>query len=131
MSLRGLVSGRFAALLLGLVCTACRTTAAREVPARFPSEADEACRAQLSEAIASELKAHVVLVPETLSEGDRLLISRVTRRGPDGRLLDGRKLETPEEFRLKVSDGTCSIVHQRTGHRAALPACRCVPVKPP
>jgi len=125
MSPRGLGSGRFV-LVLALVCTACRTTSAREVPARFPAQADDACRAQLTGAIASELKAHVVLVPETLTDGDRLLISRVTRRGPDGRLLDGRSLETPEEFRLKGSDGGCSIVHVRTGHRAALPACRCV-----
>ena len=129
MSLRGLASGRFA-LVFALVCAACRTTAALEVPARFSTEADDACRAQLTEAIASELNAHVVLGPETLTEGDRLLISRVTRRGPDGRLLDGRSLETPEEFRLKLADGTCSIVHSRTGHRAALPACRCVPLSP-
>ena len=36
MSLRGLASGRFA-LVLALVCAACRTTSAREVPAGLPS----------------------------------------------------------------------------------------------
>ncbi len=42
----------------------------------------------MTEFVSAEVHGHVVLVPETFTESDRLLISRVTRRGPDGRPLE-------------------------------------------
>lgn len=114
-----------APIALTIFIVPCRTVGSREVPARFPRQADEACRTEVTGFVATELKGHVVLVPETFTDSDRLLISRVMRRGPDGRPLDGRSLEVPEEFRLTRGGTGCAVAHVRTGHRVKLPACQC------
>lgn len=121
---RGLVP-----IALAIFVSPCRTVGAREVPARFPRSADENCRTEVAEFVATELNGHVVLVPETFTDSDRLLISRVMPRGPDGRLLDGRSLEVPEEFRLTRVGIGCTVAHVRTGRRVTLPACQCIEIR--
>jgi hypothetical protein len=122
----GLTWRGLAVTVLTIFCAQCRTPGSREVPARFPRQADDTCRTELTEFVSAEVHGHVELMPETFTDSDRLLISRVTRRGPDGRLLDGRSLEMPEEFRLTRAGMACTIVHLRTGRRAELPACQCI-----
>jgi hypothetical protein len=117
---------RFAVAVLTILCAQCRTPGSREVPARFPKQADDSCRTEVTEFVSTELHGHVFLTPETFTDSDRLLISRVTRRGPDGSLLDGRSLEKPEEFRLARVGPACSIAHVRTGRHSELPDCQCI-----
>jgi hypothetical protein len=117
---------RLAVTVLTIFCVHCRTSGSRQVPARFPRPADDTCRTEVAEFVSAELHGHVVLVPETFTDGDRLLISRVMPRGPDGRPLDGRSLEVPEEFRLARVGSACTIAHVGTGRRSQLPACQCI-----
>ncbi len=126
MTAPGLARRGFAVTVLTIFCAQCRTSGSREVPSRFPRQADHTCRTEVTEFVSAEVHGHVVLVPETFTESDRLLISRVTRRGPDGRPLDGRSLEVPEEFRLTRVGTACTIAHVRTGRRSELPACQCI-----
>ena len=122
----GLTWRGLAVTVLTIFCAQCRTPGSRELAARFPRQADDACRTEVTEFVSAELNGHVVLVPETFTASDRLLISRMTRRGPDGRLLDGRSLEMPEAFRLTRVGMACTIAHVRTGRRSDLPACQCI-----
>ncbi len=118
-----------AVTVLTIFCAQCRTPGSREVPSRFPRPADDTCRTEMTEFVSAELHGYVVLTPETFTDSDRLLISRVTRRGPDGRLLDGRSLEVPEEFRLTRVGTACTITHVRTDRRSELPGCQCVEIR--
>ncbi len=125
----GLTWRGLAVTVLAVFCAHCRTPGSREVPARFPRPADDTCRTEVKEFVSAEVHGHVELTPETFTGSDRLLISRVTRRGPDGRLLDGRSLEMPEEFRLARVGMACTIAHVRTGRRSELPACQCIEIR--
>jgi hypothetical protein len=131
MTTPGLTWRGFALTVLTFSCAQCRTPGSREVPSRFPRPADDTCRTEVTEFVSAELHGHVALTPETFTDSDRLLISRVTRRGPDGRPLDGRSLEMPEEFRLARVGTACTIAHLRTGHRSQLPACQCIEIRQP
>jgi hypothetical protein len=124
LRLRGL-----AVAVLAIFGAPCRTLESRQVPARFPGQADDTCRTEMTEFVSAELHGRVVLVPETFTDSDRLLISRVTRRGPDGRPLDGRSLEMPEEFRLALVGMACTLLHPRTGRSSQLPACQCIEIR--
>jgi hypothetical protein len=72
----------------------------------------------------------VMLGPAAFAGSDQLVLTRMPRRGPDGRLLDGRAAP-PQPLVLKLRAGPrgCFVqVAEDAASSVALPACTCLPL---
>jgi hypothetical protein len=110
------------------LCLACRSLPEqREVPALVTDPTAES-RAELQEAVSKALHgAPVTLADDALTTSSLLTIERQPHRDPQGRLLSGRDLGRPHQFRLIQSDSRCFLVREADGERWELAKASCAP----
>ncbi len=100
------------------------------MPARLEPGMGAACFAQIEAVVERETGNRVLIGPAAFSTSDQLVLVREPRRGPDGRVLDGRgSIPQPAVFSLSWQANRC-LLSTAGRERAApveLPACRCRP----
>lgn len=113
-------------LLLGtLFLSACVSIAARDEPALIV-DPDQESHAEIVRAVSDALQvANVTIAPDALTRDSSLLIERAPARDPEGRRLNGRDLDKPEQFRLVKHGDQCVLVHARSGARTILARTKC------
>ncbi len=111
---------RFALLLLA-ACATAKGVQPQDVPAVIVRPTAQS-RAALAQAVSLCLNgARVTLADFAMTNSSELVIERVPRRDPEGRLLDGRGTgEKPERFELVKSGADCVLVHEQSGRRVRL-----------
>jgi hypothetical protein len=73
----------------------------------------------------------VTLADDALTGSSLLSFEHALRRGPQGRLLNGRELTRPETFELFKRGSRCVLVQSKTGREWALHHTQCVVAPPP
>lgn len=110
---------------LTLVTSACTSIAALETPALLVNSNEET-RAELVSTISSALDVpNVTIADDALTHDSTLIIERTPARDSTGQRLSGRDYTQPEQFRLLLVDGSCKLLHVRTGKSYPLPRSRC------
>ena len=110
-------------LLLFPLAYACTSTFAQPDAPAIIVKPTPASRAELAQAVSSELNgAPVTLADDALTRDSLLIIERAH--------LSGRDFDRPEHFRLVKAGEHCALVHERTGKRTTLASTTCQPVVP-
>lgn len=114
----------FGALLFALA--ACQTTAsAYDVPARI-TNADDASRAALRQAVSDALQREVLLANDALTSSNLLIIERNPPNTAQGRLATGRNMEPAIQFRLVANGSDCILIDTRDDTRYRLENTTCI-----
>jgi hypothetical protein len=72
--------------------------------------------------------AQVTLAPASFADSDRVLLDRPVRRDAQGRPLQGRRVEPPHLFLLRMDGQRCLLVDAASREQTALQQCRCSPL---
>ncbi len=123
MSVRTALSLVAAALL-----SACAALpVARDIPALITGPTEES-RAALRQAVSEAFNGiKVTLADDALTKSSLLTIERRPIRDVRGRLLMGRELGMPHQFRLIKNGSRCALVRLSNDRRWVLAGTRCVP----
>jgi len=110
--------------LLCLALTACKAMPT-SVPAVLISP-DAAARQELKQGIQTLSGfASVALLETDLTESSELLIERTRQHDGVGNLIQGRNLEAPQRFELRLQDGQCWIQLMGAGKQQRLKLAQC------
>ncbi|MCE2971147.1 MAG: hypothetical protein LW847_13190 [Burkholderiales bacterium] len=115
-----------AAIVAALVGGGC-TAAAAPVPARLAAASPE-CLAEMTAFMSARTGAQVTLAPASFADSDRVLLDRPVRRDAQGRPLQGRRVEPPHLFLLRMDGQRCLLVDAASREQTALQQCRCSPL---
>ena len=113
-------------MLAVLSLTACQTMSAdQDQPARI-SEATDASRAALQEAVNIALHSSVMLADDALTKSSVLTVelnppAKIQNQNPLG-----RNMGRPIQFRLVLNQSACILIDQRDGSRYVLNDTSCV-----
>ncbi|MFN7572387.1 MAG: hypothetical protein ACK5TK_13195 [Betaproteobacteria bacterium] len=110
------------AALVGGGCTA----AAAPVPARLAAASAE-CLAEMTAFMSARTGTQVTLAPTSFADSDRVLLDRPVRRDAQGRPLQGRRVEPPHLFLLRMEGDRCLLIEAASGEQTVLRQCRCLP----
>jgi hypothetical protein len=117
---------RVAGGVVALWLTACASPASSLETAAVLAQADATTRATLSAAVSEMLQgAKVTLAEDALLHDSWLTVERYRPRDANGRLLNGRILERPEQFQLVKDAEQCVLVQASSGRRKVLPSFDC------
>ena len=113
-------------MLAVLSLTACQTMSAdQDQPARI-SEATDASRAALQEAVNTALHSSVMLADDALTKSSVLTVEL----NPPAKIQSpnplGRDMGRPIQFRLVLNQSACILIDQRDGSRYVLNGTSCV-----
>jgi hypothetical protein len=110
---------------MALVASACTSIKARETPALLVNSNQET-RAELVSTISSALNVtNITIADDALTRDSTLVIERTPARDSTGQRLSGRDYTQPEQFRLLLVDGSCELLHVRSGKSYPLTRSRC------
>ncbi len=110
-----------------LVCPACASLSARDVPALIVDETPQS-RAELLRTLGEAMNgAPVTLAEDALTKDSMLLLERQEPRDERGLPFSGRLAGKPEAFQLVKRASRCVLVQQRTGQRFTLASASCAP----
>jgi hypothetical protein len=99
----------------------------RDVPAVLTHPTAES-RTELERVVSSALNGGpVTLADDALTADSTLIVDRAVRRDAQGRPLEGRRTDRPEQFRLVSSGSRCVLIQESRGRRFTLTAATCAP----
>ena len=117
-----------AAVVGALALAGCISTPSRSDEPAVITAPTPASREELARVVSGALHgAPVTLAEDALTKESLLIIERASIRAASGVLIDGRVMETPEQFQLVKSGSRCILIHRRAGERHALPHTTCTP----
>jgi hypothetical protein len=114
-----------AAVSTGLTAAASLWAADMHQAARITNPTP-ASRSELARVVSEALGGvPITLAEDALTQSSLLVIEHARPRDAQGRLLQGREMRRPEQFRLVKSGSDCVLVHVRTGRQWVLKSTAC------
>lgn len=109
--------------------SACASMAQQDAPAVIVEPSSES-RVEILRIVSSALNgANITIAADALTRESMLVVERKVARDAQGRRLQGREYERPEQFRLVKNGSDCALIHVRTSARYELKDVRCVAVE--
>ena len=116
-------------VLLGtmILIGACQSSIAEKDVSALVVEPTAMSRAELLGVVSAALdQTKITLADDALVQSSQLIITRKQHRNIQNGVLLGRSYELPEHFDLRLNQGRCMLIRQKTGQRWQLRQTRCV-----